>query len=701
MAFNIGVNVIETDGTEAPTVTGAAVSVGAFNVLTQRGVPNTPVRVTSFVQFVAQFGSYFTGGLGAYLVKGFFDNGGQTAYVNRIVDPTLSTADAVASRTLPDTGGTNATLRVEAGYRGQADPGVWGRGLFVRTALSASASSRLRESAPATITGTPLAATVNMSSPPTLSVKVDGASTPTVITFVGTDFANPAAATRQEIRDAINRRTGLLVASLSGGNALVLTSTGERAAVGGGWSGLQVTADAAALGLTATANPVQGTPVALGAGGTQLARPDGFDVGDALIVTDGTTTVRVRLLSVDPVGGAVTWTPDLPNPGAFTDLHAVTVSTAEFDLTVAQGGGDTDHTVETYTGLSMEAGVANYAPTVLNNPLSGSRYIRLVDVGTPSPGVDRPAATNGFLALQGGAQGTPTATHFIGDPAAHTGFSAFDPFDVQLLCCERTDTAIAQAALAYCAGRGDAVFVGAVPEGFVAAGQAVAYGQGLQTRKAYGALYGPWIVVPDPIGTGTAPQITLPPVGHVMGVYARIEATRGIWKAPAGDEANLLGVLDVETRLSDADHTDLVVNGAVNGIRPVSRAGIVVDASRTLSSDPRWRYVNVRLLFNFVESSLRTGLRWARQEPNRESLWSAVKFGTVTPFLMGLHRLGAFGTGSPQETFTVTVDATNNPPDQVQQGLLQVQVLFYPSRPAETIVITVGQQASGATTSEV
>ncbi|WP_046733767.1 phage tail sheath family protein [Streptomyces humi] len=699
MAFNIGVNVVETDGTEAPTVTGAAVSVGAFNVLTQRGVPDTPVRVTSFVQFVDRFGSYFAGGLGAYLVKGFFDNGGQTAYVNRVVDPTIAASDAVASRTLPDTGGTSPTLRVEAGFRGQADPGTWGRGLFVRTALSSSASSRLRESAPATVTGAATAATVNMSAPPTLSVKVDGAATATVVTFLGTDFANPAAATRQEIRDAINRQTHLMVASVSG-SALVLTSTGERAAVSGGWSGLQVTADATALGFTAMSNPVQGTPVALTAGGTRLARPDGFEAGDALTVTDATTTVRVRLLSVDPASGAVTWAPDLPNPAAFTDLRAVTVANAEFDLTVAQGTGDADHAVETFPALSMEPGAANYAPTVLNNPLSGSRFVRLVDLGTPSPGTDRPAPTGGFLALQGGADGTPTATHFSGDPAARTGFFAFDPFDVQLVCCERTDTAIAQAGLAYCAGRGDAVYVGAVPEGFVAAGQAVAYGQALQTKKAYGALYGPWIVVPDPIGTGTSPQITLPPVGHVLGVYARIEATRGIWKAPAGDEANLLGVLDVETRLSDADHTELVVDGGVNGIRPVPRSGIVVDASRTLSSDPRWRYVNVRLLFNFVESSLRTALRWARQEPNREALWSAVKFGTVTPFLMGLHRLGAFGTGTPEQTFTVTVDATNNPPDQVQQGLLQVRVLFYPSRPAETIVITVGQQAGGATTTE-
>ena len=200
--------------------------------------------------------------------------------------------------------------------------------------------------------------------------------------------------------------------------------------------------------------------------------------------------------------------------------------------------------------------------------------------------------------------------------------------------------------------------------------------------------------------SGDDPRTTIPPIGHVMGVYSRIETARGIWKAPAGNEANLLGVLDVESRLSDADHTDLVVNGGVNGIRAVPQAGIVVDASRTLSTDPRWRYVNVRLLFNFVKTSLRDGLRWARQEPNRSSLWSSIKFGTVTPFLMGLWRQGAFGTGSPEETFTVVVDATNNPPDQVEQGALNVEVHFFPSRPAETIVIVVGQRPSGATAGE-
>ena len=130
------------------------------------------------------------------------------------------------------------------------------------------------------------------------------------------------------------------------------------------------------------------------------------------------------------------------------------------------------------------------------------------------------------------------------------------------------------------------------------------------------------------------------------------------------------------------------------------RAGVIIDASRTLSTDSRWLYVNVRLLFNFIKSSLREGLRWVRQEPNRDQLWNLVKYGSVTPFLTGLWRQGAFGTGTPDEVFTVICDATNNPPDQVQLGFLNVEVYIYPSRPAETIVIKVGQQPSGGTVTE-
>ena len=105
MAFNIGLNIVEVDGTGAPAIVSAATSVAAFNIITQRGVPNKPVPVTSFPQFVTNYGSYFAGGLGAYLVKGFFDNGGQTAYINRVVSNDPTTGATAATLTLPDTKG--------------------------------------------------------------------------------------------------------------------------------------------------------------------------------------------------------------------------------------------------------------------------------------------------------------------------------------------------------------------------------------------------------------------------------------------------------------------------------------------------------------------------------------------------------------------------------------------------------------------
>ena len=690
MAFDIGVNVIEVDGATAPSITGAAVSVGGFNISSERGVPNQPARVTSYTQFAERFGGYRAGSLGAYLVKGFFDNGGQTAYINRIVDDTAATA------TLALKSGTKANdpvvLTIAGGYRGQPDPGKWAEQLFIKLQYSSSATSRVLEDTPAVISGKSVTEPINMGALPPLELEVDGS--PLEITFRLTDFNDVGKATRQEIKDAINARTNLVKADIDT-DKLTLTSTGEQAAQDSGFTSLKVTAANDTLGFSATgADPVVGTLKAFSKGGTTLANPGKFSVGDLIELGDGTNKANAKITALDP-GGAVSWTPDVGNASSF-DARKTSIATTEFDLIIAKGKGDKDHVVETLPSLSMHPALANFAETAANDPLTGSRYVTLAVAAGQTT---RPLETD-WTPLQNSAEGTLTAADFIGDEAKRTGLSAFDPVDIQLLCCERSDTSIAKAALGYCEKRGDAMFVGAVPAKSVAGGQAVGYGQQLQTAKAYGALYGPWIVVPDPNGAGDNPMLTIPPTGHVMGVYARTETTRGIWKAPAGDEANLRGVIDVETPLSPADHTDLVVNGSVNGIRAVPRAGIVVDASRTLSTDPRWRYVNVRLLFNYVKSSLRDGLRWARQEPNRESLWTSVKDTTITPFLLGLWRQGAFGTGTPEQTFTVIVDATNNPPDQVEQGMLTCEVYFYPSRPAETIVIKVGQQPSGATASE-
>lgn len=687
MANLIGLNVIEVDGAGAPAIVGAAVSVGAFNVLTSRGVSNRTTRVTSLAQFADRFGSYFAGGFGAYLVKGFFDNGGQTAYISRAVAANA----ASASITLND-GGNRATLQLDAGYRGAKDPGTWGNALAVSTAANSGAAAQILEVARATLAGSDIAEPVDMSAFPALSVKVNGEAAPTGIAFQASDFANAAQATRAEIRDAINRRTTKLVASVSG-NHLVLTARGD------GRTSLQVTAANNTLGFAAGAQPTAGTLAVLAGTGTRLASVADLVPGDAVQISDGPHTAVAKLVRTNPDTGLVEWSPAVANINTFT-AAAVTVRALRFDLTVYQGFADPPNIVETWTGLSMESDVPHSAVSRLNDSALGSRFLFATDLHSAGgTGANLPAAIT-LTRLAGGKDGVPTAADFIGDSAKKSGFYAFDACDVQLVTCERTDPEIADAGIAYCQGRGDCMYIGAVPEGSVAAGTAAAYGQKRQSRKSYGALYGPWIKIFDPIGSGTVPARFVPPVGHIMGVFARTEATRGIWKAPAGDGANILGALDIEYQLSDVDHTALVKGAGVNGIRAVSGAGIVIDSSRTLSTDTRWLYVNVRLLFNYVESSLKNGLRWVRQEPNKDTLWDAVKYSSVTPFLMGLWRQGAFGTGKPGEVFTVVCDASNNPPDQVEQGNLTVEVYFYPSRPAETIVIIVGQQPSGATATE-
>lgn len=710
MAYNIGINVVEVDGSASPTIPSAAVSVGAFNIITQRGVPNRPVLVTSFQQFAQQFGSFFPGGVGAYLVKGFFDNGGQNAYINRVISSDALTGTTAASLTLQDNASAaQPTLTLKAGQRGMVDQGTWGNALYVKvddptqldpTTLTAL---RLQETAPATVSGTALTEPIDMSASSSLPIFIDGETVPTTLKFQASDFSNSAQATRAQIRDVINGQTTKLVASISSDNKLVLTSTGAVAKLNKTGTSLQVTAANAKLGFaSAMTAPVTGTLAARATTGTQLTNTQNLNVGDVLHIVDGSASpaphsAYVKILSISPTG-AVQWTPAVADIASYNTTKT-TFSKAEFTLTIASGGTETANVVETWPGLSMESDLPNYAPKVLNDPLQGSLYVTAVDASSPNgPGTRTPQVIGftQFITGTPGQDGKPLANDLIGNPATHTGFYAFDTYDVQLVCCEDASPAVVDAALAYCANRDDCMYIGFVPQGIIPAGQGIAYGQGFQGKKVYGALYGPYIKVFDPLATGPNPFKWIPPVGHVMGVYARTETARGIWKAPAGDEAKLLGALDVEYRLSDAEHTNLVLNGSVNGIRAIAGAGIVIDASRTLSTDTRWLYVNVRLLFNYVKSSLKRGTRWVRQEPNTTTLWNTVKHNSVIPFLTGLWRQGAFGAGAANQVFTVICDASNNPPDQVDLGIFKLEVYFYPSKPAETIVIIVGQQASGA-----
>jgi uncharacterized protein len=223
----------------------------------------------------------------------------------------------------------------------------------------------------------------------------------------------------------------------------------------------------------------------------------------------------------------------------------------------------------------------------------------------------------------------------------------------------------------------------------------------LARDSAFATLYYPNVVVDNPLArpgsTNGDRFVTVSPVGHVAGIWARTDATRGVWKAPANE--SVLGITRLANDVTDGEQALLNPDG-VNCIRSFGVNGMRIWGARTLSSsDPSWRYVNVRRLFNFVEESIRRGTQWAVFEPNDQALWELVK-RNITSFLRGLSDQGAFATTGGSQGFFVMCDERNNPPHSVDDGRLIVEVGIAPVKPAEFVIFRISQLPSGGSVSE-
>lgn len=210
--------------------------------------------------------------------------------------------------------------------------------------------------------------------------------------------------------------------------------------------------------------------------------------------------------------------------------------------------------------------------------------------------------------------------------------------------------------------------------------------------SAFAALYYPWIKVDNPIGSNGNSEVFVPPSGHIAGVWARTDETRGVWKAPAND--TIRGVLDLERAITHNEQALLNPIG-INCIRPFGTRGIRIWGARTLASNTDWRYINVRRLFNMVETTIREGTQWAVFEPNDMALWQGVK-RTLNAFLRGLWMSGALFGATPDEAFYVKCDAETNPPESIDEGKLVVEVGISPVKPAEFVVFRISQQKQSA-----
>jgi phage tail sheath protein FI len=219
------------------------------------------------------------------------------------------------------------------------------------------------------------------------------------------------------------------------------------------------------------------------------------------------------------------------------------------------------------------------------------------------------------------------------------------------------------------------------------AGAVIAWRSRFESK--YAALYYPWLRVLDPLRLGGQLVRALPPSGHIAGLIARTDLTVGVHKAPAN--AVLEWAEDTTAVVDDDVQAGLNPRG-INAIRVFPGRGILLYGARTVSSDPDWRYVNVRRLIMMIEEALDLATQWVVFEPNDAYTRGKVLLA-ITTFLETLWRAGALTGSQPEQAFFVKCDDDNNPPDQREQGRLHADLGVAPSVPFEFVVLRLGRTA--------
>lgn len=216
---------------------------------------------------------------------------------------------------------------------------------------------------------------------------------------------------------------------------------------------------------------------------------------------------------------------------------------------------------------------------------------------------------------------------------------------------------------------------------------------GIGTTSKNAAIFFPRLLKPDPLRENQ--KADFPPGGSVAGVIARTDATRGIWKAPAGLGATLVGAPELTVPLTDEENGELNPLG-INCLRSFPAAGRVVWGARTLAGNDRlaseWKYIPVRRLALHIEESLYRGTQWVVFEPNDEPLWAQIRLN-VGAFMHGLFRQGAFQGVSPRDAYLVKCDRETTTQADIDLGIVNILVGFAPLKPAEFVFLKIQQLA--------
>jgi phage tail sheath protein FI len=637
------------------TITSVATSITAFVDFFKEGPLNQAVEIFGMTDFQRVFGGLDDRSEGSYAVSQFFLNGGGTALVIRVAaaDGTHPLSRAGVILKADASGGGAQVLEVSA-----ASEGIWGNNLRLDVDYITTDPARLFN---VTVT------------------RYDGPGT----------RAKPLASERYVNLTLDSTRPRYAVKVINDGSKLVTVKEGAGASatarpaasgtISGELSGL-TTADFDGMRNHAKIS------VTIGPAPPVDATLDRWNAGDV------TSPLQLRPFLEKAIRSAPTAAPSASFAGASVDV----VGTR---LRILSGKGSDTYDPSELVVIADGDGGADTTATVLKLTGVPDTNVQQYQLGL-DPGGDIAALKKSTV---GGDGMEPTAAEIVGSQAGdpHTGLFALDYVDLfNILCIPRAAaldntqmTLVVSNALKYCEDR-RAFFVLDVPEDKHEVQEIKDWLDAHATfRHKNAAVYFPRPRIPDPMNEFRLRSVGAS--GTMAGIFARTDGIRGVWKAPAGIEAQLNGVAELAAKLTDAQNGALNPLG-INCLRTFPIYGNIAWGGRTLEGADQigseWKYIPIRRLALMLEESLFRGTKWVVFEPNDEPLWAKIRLN-VGAYMMSLFRQGAFQGTSPKEAFFVKCDAETTTEDDRNKGIVNILVGFAPLKPAEFVVISIQQIA--------
>src|SRR5216684_8372559 len=646
------------------TITSVATSITAFIDWFKEGPSNRAIEIFGMTDFERVFGGLDDRSEASYAISQFFLNGGGSALVVRVAGETRSSPPKAtdhpfekAGVVLKDAPSGKAVLDVTA-----ANEGVWGNNLRVDIDLNTKDPAHLFNMTVTRYDG-PTGKARPIATERFLNLSVDP--------------ANPRA-----VVNVVTHGSQLITVALAGAPAGTLPMANKT--VSGDLSALDQTA------LNNLAHKKFHVKIGGGADTGTTATLDNWSAGTVTNLRQLAAHVEQAIRGVDTTG--------LPNAASYPNVNVNVIRDAngvDRQLRIFLDPSGPSYDPSDVVVISDEAD--NTASTVLHLTGNAAGNVQQYQLGH-DPGADIAALR---ISTKGGDGMPPGAAEIIGSQGVepHTGMFALDYADLfNILCIPRAvelpdPTAVVSNALKYCDDR-RAFMIIDIPAN-------VTDVQGIKDwldahgnfRNNNSAIYFPRPRIPDP--KNEFRLRTVGASGTMAGIYARTDSARGVWKAPAGIEATLSGVAELDAKLTDAQNGTLNPLG-INCLRAFPIYGAIAWGARTLEGADQicseWKYIPIRRLALMLEESLFRGTKWVVFEPNDEPLWAKIRLN-INAYMMSLFRQGAFQGTNPKDAFFVKCDAETTTQDDRNKGIVNILVGFAPLKPAEFVVISIQQIA--------